>query len=41
MTTLFTPLAAGRLRLPNRILITPMTRSRADDAGRVGELTAR
>lgn len=41
MTTLFAPLTAGRLRLPNRILMAAMTRSRADDAGRVGPMTAR
>jgi N-ethylmaleimide reductase len=40
MNTLFTPLAAGRMRLPNRVLMAPMTRSRADDAGVVGPLTA-
>ena len=40
MTTLLTPLAAGRLRLPNRVLMAPMTRSRADDDGLVGALTA-
>lgn len=38
--TLHTPLAAGRLRLPNRVLMAPMTRSRADDDGLVGPLTA-
>src|SRR5688572_32624402 len=32
MTTLHDPLAAGTLRLPNRILMAAMTRSRADDA---------
>jgi N-ethylmaleimide reductase len=30
---LFTPLKAGRLLLPNRIVMAPMTRSRADDHG--------
>lgn len=30
----------GRLRLPNRIVMAPMTRSRADDAGHVGPLVA-
>ena len=30
---LFTPLQAGDLTLPNRIIMAPMTRSRADDAG--------
>lgn len=38
--TLFTPLAALRLRLPNRIVMAAMTRSRADDDGLVGPLTA-
>lgn len=37
---LFSPLAAGALRLPNRIVMAPMTRSRADDEGNVGALTA-
>jgi N-ethylmaleimide reductase len=37
---LFSPVAAGALRLPNRILMAPMTRSRADDKGHVGALTA-
>ena len=41
MTTLFTPFTAGRLALPNRILMAPMTRSRADDDGAVGPMTAR
>lgn len=40
MPTLFTPLAAGRLHLPHRVLMAPMTRSRADAQGRVGPLTA-
>lgn len=39
MPTLFTPLAAGRLHLENRVLMAPMTRSRADAQGRVGPLT--
>jgi len=38
--SLFSPLRLGRLRLPNRIVMAPMTRSRADDAGLVGALTA-
>ena len=29
MTTLFDPLVAGELRLPNRIVMAPLTRSRA------------
>lgn len=40
MTNLFDPLDLGALRLPNRIVMAPMTRSRADDLGRVGALTA-
>lgn len=40
MANLFTPLAAGRLQLPNRILMAPMTRSRAGDDGTVGRMTA-
>ncbi|MGJ3439741.1 alkene reductase [Pseudomonas sp. Je.1.5.c] len=34
MTTLFDPLALGELQLPNRIIMAPLTRCRAD-AGRV------
>lgn len=37
---LFQPLAAGQLHLKNRIGMAPMTRSRADAEGNVGELTA-
>lgn len=40
MTTLFDPLELGEIHLPNRIVMAPMTRSRADDRGRVGPLTA-
>jgi N-ethylmaleimide reductase len=40
MTHLFSPLRIGRLHVPNRIVMAPMTRSRADDAGHVGALTA-
>ena len=36
---LFTPLTIGGLELPNRIIMAPMTRSRADEAGLVGELS--
>jgi N-ethylmaleimide reductase len=39
-TRLHAPLPVGRMTLPNRILMAPMTRSRADDAGLVGPLTA-
>lgn len=38
--SLFSPLRVGRLRLPNRVVMAPMTRSRADAAGLVGPLTA-
>ncbi len=31
MTDLFTPLQAGELALPNRILMAPLTRCRAED----------
>lgn len=40
MTHLHTPLSLGHLRLPNRVLMAPMTRSRADDVGIVGPMTA-
>ena len=33
MPGLFDPLRLGSLDLPNRIVMAPMTRSRADDAG--------
>src|SRR5262245_14975952 len=33
MPTLFEPLRVGNLELDNRIIMAPMTRSRADDAG--------
>lgn len=35
---LLEPLNLGTLILPNRVVMAPMTRSRADDAGRVGAL---
>jgi 2,4-dienoyl-CoA reductase-like NADH-dependent reductase (Old Yellow Enzyme family) len=35
MTTLFSPLKVGALELPNRIVMAPLTRSRADGGGRV------
>ena len=35
---LFTPVKVGRYELANRIVMAPMTRSRADDAGVPGEL---
>ena len=40
MPNLFDPLPLGSLTLPNRIVMAPMTRSRASPAGLVGELTA-
>ncbi|MFC6082617.1 alkene reductase, partial [Sphaerisporangium aureirubrum] len=33
MADLFEPVRLGRLRLPNRLVMSPMTRSRADDHG--------
>lgn len=40
MSALFTPLRLGRYTLPNRLIMAPMTRSRADDAGVQGEISA-
>ncbi|MCB1957621.1 MAG: alkene reductase, partial [Rhodocyclaceae bacterium] len=40
MTTLFTPLQAGALRLPNRILMAPLTRCRAGEEHLPNELMA-
>ena len=40
MANLFTPMKVGKLELPNRILMAPMTRSRASDDGVVGPMTA-
>jgi N-ethylmaleimide reductase len=40
MTSLFTPLALGTLTLPNRILMAPLTRCRADDGHVAGPLMA-
>ena len=40
MTDLFTPLQAGDLVLPNRILMAPLTRCRAEDGHVPGELMA-
>jgi len=37
---LFTPLAAGALELPNRLVMAPMTRLRADENGVPGRLIA-
>jgi len=33
MNQLFAPIRIGRHSLPNRLVMAPMTRSRADDAG--------
>ena len=35
MTTLFDPIQVGALALPNRIIMAPLTRSRAIGPGRV------
>lgn len=40
MTPLFTPVRVGRYSLQNRMVMAPMTRSRADDAGVPGDLAA-
>lgn len=40
MSPLLTPVKIGRYHLPNRVIMAPMTRSRADDAGVPGGLTA-
>ncbi|WP_067792813.1 alkene reductase [Actinomadura formosensis] len=40
MQELFEPLSAGKLELPNRLVMAPMTRSRAGADGTVGELHA-
>lgn len=40
MPTLFDPLPLGTLTLSNRIVMAPMTRSRANTDGVIGELTA-
>jgi N-ethylmaleimide reductase len=37
---LFTPIHVGRFSLPNRLVMSPMTRSRAEFDGTPGELTA-
>ena len=39
MATLFDTLKVGNLILKNRMIMAPMTRSRADDSGLVGDLT--
>lgn len=40
MTSLFTPVRVGPYTLQNRIIMAPMTRSRADDAGVPSDLVA-
>lgn len=40
MNPLFTPVPVGRYVLSNRLIMAPMTRSRADDAGVPGDLVA-
>ncbi|GAB7545258.1 alkene reductase [Cupriavidus sp. CuC1] len=40
MNQLFTPIRIGRHSLPNRLVMAPMTRSRADDAGVPGDVVA-
>ncbi|CCA56420.1 putative oxidoreductase [Streptomyces venezuelae ATCC 10712] len=40
METLFSPLTVGKLDLPNRLVMGPMTRSRVPDGGQVTVLTA-
>ncbi|MGC9236527.1 MAG: alkene reductase, partial [Thiomonas sp.] len=41
-TTLFTPLQLGALELPNRIIMAPLTRSRASQPGDIpNEMNAR
>ncbi|HRZ07929.1 MAG TPA: alkene reductase [Candidatus Competibacteraceae bacterium] len=40
MSQLFTSVRIGRLTLPNRLVMAPMTRSRADDAGVPSDLAA-
>ena len=40
MSALFTPTRLGRIDLANRLVMAPMTRSRADNDGVVGDLTA-
>lgn len=40
MRELFEPLSAGKLELSNRLVMAPMTRSRATGDGTVTELTA-
>lgn len=40
MSQIFTPVRIGRHTLPHRLVMAPMTRSRADDHGIVGDLVA-
>lgn len=41
MSKLFTPVRIGRITLQNRLVMAPMTRSRADDAGVPSDLVSR
>jgi len=40
MSQLFNPVRIGRHTLPNRLVMAPMTRSRADDDGIPSDLVA-
>lgn len=40
MSQIFTPVQVGRHTLPNRLIMAPMTRSRADDAGVPSDLVS-
>ena len=39
MSQLLTPVRIGRVVAPNRVLMAPMTRSRANEDGVVGDMT--
>ena len=39
MSQLLTPVRIGRVVAPNRVLMAPMTRSRASEDGVVGDMT--
>ena len=40
MSQLFTPVRIGRVTMPNRLVMAPMTRSRADERGVPGDISA-
>ena len=40
MSQLFTPVRIGRVTAPNRLVMAPMTRSRADEQGVPGDIAA-